>query len=168
MAINQCYSYICALCDRTKIMSVNIQNIVTYTKFKGKVDLMRMFEENGLHTIYNPELFPGLRMSLHKQNARASIFFQGNAIVTGCNNFALVENLWDIVEHRTQPYLKHDTASTAENSLVKIEKITSSNSLKVYSSDNLTHNYTAMNRQIERLLYCNQEELNQVQELCDS
>eukprot|EP00854_Cymbomonas_tetramitiformis_P001049 gene1049-1592_t len=109
-----------------------------------------MYKENGLYTIYNPELFPGLRMSLHKMNARASIFFQGNAIVTGCNDFKLVEDLWNIVESRTHPYLQKSAHEKMNPSQTHEEDPMS----KVYSSDHLTHNYTAMNRQIERLMYC--------------
>ncbi|KAK3234580.1 hypothetical protein CYMTET_55131 [Cymbomonas tetramitiformis] len=125
---------------------------------EGKLDLIRMYSENALYTNYNPELFPGLRMSLHEQNARASLFFQGNVIVTGCNTFNIVERMWDLVEQRSKPYLSE------VNTIIETDAVAAddSNGEKIayacdtsaeFTSEHLTHNYTAMNRQIERLYY---------------
>eukprot|EP00854_Cymbomonas_tetramitiformis_P017913 gene17913-21328_t len=111
IAVNQCFIYVARMCANVKLMDVRVQNIVTHTKLPGKLDLNRMYSENALFTNYNPELFPGLRMSLQEQNARASLFFQGNVIVTGCNTFGAVEKMWNVVEERSKPYLNDSSKS---------------------------------------------------------
>ncbi|KAK3262345.1 hypothetical protein CYMTET_28795 [Cymbomonas tetramitiformis] len=66
--------------------------------------------------------------------------------------------MWDLVEQRSKPYLSE------VNTIIETDAVAAddSNGEKIayacdtsaeFTSEHLTHNYTAMNRQIERLYY---------------
>ncbi|KAK3289725.1 hypothetical protein CYMTET_2854 [Cymbomonas tetramitiformis] len=146
-AINQCHKDLCTISPNIRISSYRVQNIVTHTNINRQIDILRMSSENGLLTNYDPELFPGLRMSLREQNARASVFFQGNIVVTGCNDFAVLQRTWETVRQRVEPYIINDESDTSPNSRTDAEKASTSKPI------NRTHNASCMQRQIDRLLY---------------
>ncbi|KAK3255112.1 hypothetical protein CYMTET_35739 [Cymbomonas tetramitiformis] len=146
LAINQCYKDLCVISPGVKLSAYKVQNIVTHTNVKGRIDILRMSMENGLVTNYDPELFPGLRMSLREQNARASVFFQGNIVVTGCNDFAALQRTWETVKQRVEPYLTRDRSDASPNR----SDIEDASTTK---PKNCTHNASCMQRQIDRLLY---------------
>eukprot|EP00854_Cymbomonas_tetramitiformis_P000139 gene139-231_t len=146
IAINQCFGYVCKVVRTAKISDISVQNIVSHTNINKRVDLIRMSQENGLNTNYDPELFPGLRMSLQEQNARACIYFQGNIVVTGCKNFETLARVWTIVHKRAEPYIQ--SLPNTNSGLGESNAYTSSTPF-----DSFSHTATSMSRQLDRLTY---------------
>ncbi|KAK3246099.1 hypothetical protein CYMTET_44320 [Cymbomonas tetramitiformis] len=146
-AINQCFRQVCKITRTARISDISVQNIVSHTNMKRRVDLLKMAKENGLNTNYDPELFPGLRMSLQEQNARACIFFQGNVVVTGCKNFETLARVWSIVKKRTEPYTQHAVSTKEDTSPRQDPRFAPAH------FDHLTHTATSVTRQLDRLTY---------------
>lgn len=134
-AINQCFRHICRIDRNARISKIDVQNIVSHSNTGRRVNLIRMSRENSMNINYDPELFPGLRMSLREQNARACVFFQGNIVVTGCKDFDTLFRAWQIVKARVEPYLEVSTDEA------------------VPSSRQLTHSSSAIQRHLDRLTY---------------
>ncbi|KAK3288667.1 hypothetical protein CYMTET_3885 [Cymbomonas tetramitiformis] len=137
-AINQCFRHICGVDRAAKISNIRVQNIVSHTNIGKRVNLIKMSKENSMNISYDPELFPGLRMSLREQNARACVFFQGNIVVTGCKDFDTLFRVWQIVKARIDPYVE-----TSEGAL----------SMVTTSASGMNHSSSAVQRHVDRLTY---------------
>lgn len=121
-----------------KLKQVHVQNIVTHKDYDGALDLSRMATDDALVVNYNPELFPGLRLSLRAANARATVFFQGKVIVTGCRSKEDVRDAWEEVHRRIDKY-RVETVRACDVDGVRL--------------DAYTHSINALHRQIDRLTY---------------
>ncbi|KAK3243017.1 hypothetical protein CYMTET_41023 [Cymbomonas tetramitiformis] len=137
-AINQCFRHICKIDRTAKISKIQVQNIVSHTNLGKRVDLLKMSKEHSMKTNYDPELFPGLRMSLREQNARACVFFQGNVVVTGCKDFETLFRVWQIVKERIQPY---------------VESVASADPNIATNASELNHSSCSIQRHLDRLTY---------------
>eukprot|EP00854_Cymbomonas_tetramitiformis_P009652 gene9652-11436_t len=146
IAINTCFRYVCKIARSAKLSDISVQNIVSHTNIKHRVNLIKMSQENSLNINYDPELFPGLRMSLQEQNARACIFFQGNIVVTGCKSFETLARVWSIVQQRIEPYIQ-------QSSEIDKEACNSDCVFSAKTHNHLSHNATSMSRQLDRLMY---------------
>eukprot|EP00854_Cymbomonas_tetramitiformis_P000475 gene475-860_t len=136
-ALNRCFRIVALLYPEARISNFAVQNIVSFSNLGARVDLHRLSSDQPLHTVYNPELFPGLRWTLYDPHTRASVFYQGdwavifcifvfekfidrsrrtrrtrsgNVIITGCSGVEEMRACWDHLYKRIAPYLRHRTA----------------------------------------------------------
>ncbi|KAK3247138.1 hypothetical protein CYMTET_43364 [Cymbomonas tetramitiformis] len=131
--IDCCLRVLIYLHAEVYLLHTAVQNIVTHDDVGDAVDINRLAADDAMQTQYNPELFPGLRMALTCDgNSRATIFYQGNIIVTGCRCMDTVAAAW------------HEVRSKIEAYRVRKQQL---------ACNALTHTNNAMQRQIDRLLY---------------
>eukprot|EP00854_Cymbomonas_tetramitiformis_P018807 gene18807-22470_t len=141
-ALNRCFRIVALLYPEARISNFAVQNIVSFSNVGARVDLHRLSSDQPLHTVYNPELFPGLRWTLYNPHTRASVFYQGNVIITGCNGVEEMRACWDNLHRRIAPYLRHRTALREDE-----------NAKQPRRADDLTHREATGMRQVDRLLY---------------
>ncbi|KAK3243549.1 hypothetical protein CYMTET_37610 [Cymbomonas tetramitiformis] len=131
--INFCLRVLLYLHDSVHILHTAVQNIVTHDDLHDYIDIDKFAKDNAISAQYNPELFPGLRVSLScDNNTRATVFYQGNVIITGCRTTQTVATAWQEIKARLEPY--------------RVER-------HAHTSNTLTHANNAVRRQIDRIMY---------------
>ena len=113
VAMMKYYQMVVAIAPWATCLNVRIENIVGTAYLGYSVDLRKVFErlqEIGcMNTIYDPELFPGLRMSLKDfaplrreaegLTTKVLLFSEGNVVICGAKSREELAKTWNIIKN---------------------------------------------------------------------
>lgn len=89
-----------------RIVSYTIQNLVGVGKLKHPVKIDEMARALILrNTVYDPEIFPGLRMKLRYPAMNALVFCSGKAVLTGARSRNDIAKAWAALCIIVEPYM---------------------------------------------------------------
>ena len=91
---------------QAKVTHQKIQNIVSVGHFCHPVRVADMSRDFHLDTQYEPELFPGLRMSINEPRMKALLFLEGRVVLTGAKTRDDIVKAWAIISEAVLPYLR--------------------------------------------------------------
>ena len=92
-------------CPSVRLTNVTIRNIVFSTRFAERINLPGFAKDLGFSCAYDPELFPGLRITLKDPKIVVSVFAKGKAIMTGAKTFADAKKAWLLVAAGVEPHV---------------------------------------------------------------
>ena len=72
-----------------------VQNIVGSVSLPKPIDLIKMSNDYGPYTSYEPELFPGLIFRLRKPKIVFLLFRSGRMVITGGRSEKQIRKFWD-------------------------------------------------------------------------
>jgi TATA-box binding protein (TBP) (component of TFIID and TFIIIB) len=102
-----------------------VQNIVFSTQFCSKLNLLGLAKDLGLTACYDPEIFPGIRISLTSPKMVVTVFSKGKAILTGAKTIEDGRRAWELISAGISPHIindnrvlvSHETSEACRNAL---------------------------------------------------
>lgn len=107
---------ICKIHRNARLTNVQIQNIVASGFLDHPVNLLALANDNYKIAQYDPDIFPGARISLktHK-GMQALVFLSGKVIVTGAKRRDMTQRAWLETIEIVTPFLRTHEQDTSCN-----------------------------------------------------
>ena len=106
-----------------RIRGVKVQNIVASGFLENKMNLTNLYKENYSTVQYDPDIFPGARITLALHGMHATVFLSGKVILSGAKTRGDIHEAWDRMYDMCKPHFrteKSDTDVTVEHKDITI------------------------------------------------
>jgi TATA-box binding protein (TBP) (component of TFIID and TFIIIB) len=104
------------------LREVTVRNIVCSTRFAKQIDLPGFARQLGLSCAYDPELFPGLRITLTDPKVVVSVFGGGKAILAGARTLKDAARAWQLVAAGVEPHVTDGTRASLQHRRIAVTK----------------------------------------------
>ena len=105
VAVQLFYAMLKVVHPALRITEQNIQNIVSSSSLGKCLAVDQMAKKFCISSHYDPELFPGLRLSLEKPAVKILLFVKGRVVVTGGRSREDIAAAWRILRGCVKPFL---------------------------------------------------------------
>lgn len=110
LAIYLYFRMICKLHPHARLRNMSIQNMVGSAFLQKKVRLSDLHRENFSRVQYDPDIFPGARVTLSIGGMHASVFLSGKVIISGAKNREELKNGFIELKDIVSKYLRDEDA----------------------------------------------------------
>lgn len=97
---------VCKIHKNARLRNVHVQNLVASSLFKYKINLKRLHDERMSIVQYDPDIFPGARVTLSTNDMHASVFLSGKLIISGAKNEEDVKEGLREIREICKPYYR--------------------------------------------------------------
>lgn len=109
---------VCKIHHSAKLKNIAIQNLVASSFLNHKVNLGQLHKDRISIVQYDPDIFPGARITIPLNHIHASVFLSGKLIISGGKSTEDIENALRHVMDICAPFLrteKHDVDTEVEH-----------------------------------------------------
>jgi TATA-box binding protein (TBP) (component of TFIID and TFIIIB) len=113
VAVQLFYAMLKQVHPSLRIVEQNIQNIVSSASLGSCVAVDQMAKKFCISSHYDPELFPGLRLSLEKPTVKILLFVKGRVVITGGRSRDDIATAWRVLRGCVEPFLVSESLTHA-------------------------------------------------------
>ena len=97
---------VCKIHRHARLGNVHVQNLVVSSLLDCKVNLKQLYKNNFSIIQYDPDIFPGARVTIPIKGMHASVFLSGKIIISGGKDIADLQNALIQIRNICKPHYR--------------------------------------------------------------
>ena len=112
-----------ALYPGIQLLNEYIQNIVSKADLGRKLNVVNIYRKFQLEAMYQPELFPGMRLRLKNPKLAILMYIGGRMILTGAKTRRDIERGWQVALKIATPHMLQDDTELSHRDIARTRQV---------------------------------------------